>query len=89
MNDRAPAEVRIQIDRLLIEGLPLDPRHVGRFRRALESELAALLSGPSEALSGSVAVPSVRASGVSFRPGGSPESWAASVARSVHGGLRG
>jgi hypothetical protein len=87
MNERQRTELRIEIERLVIDGLPLEPRHAARFRQALEAELAALLAAPGSAVLESRAVASVRGNTANFAPGGSPESWAASVARSVHGGI--
>jgi len=80
--------IRVNIERLVLEGLPITRAQGPVVQEAVEVELSRLLSegglGPELASGG--AVPSLRAEGVRLN-GGSPAQMGRQIARSVYGGM--
>ena len=80
---------RIQIDRLVLDGLPVSRSQGPLVQAAAEAELSRLFTegGLSPTLLSGGAVPSVPAAGIEPRPGATPASLGRQIARSVYGGL--
>lgn len=80
--------IRVHIERLVLEGLPVERSQGPLVQAAVEAELSRLLAqgglGPQLAAGG--AVPSVPAEGIRFE-GGSPAQMGRQIARSVYGGM--
>jgi len=74
--------VRLHIDRLVLDGIPLDG---ARVRDAVESELARLI-GERGIAAQSLAVPSVRAPQITFAPDAKPAQLGSSIAGAVYDG---
>lgn len=79
--------VRIHIDRLVIDGLEMSAGSGGALRIAVERELARLVStgGIAPSLAGGIAVPSVRAPEIDGV--GSPAVIGREIGRAVYGGI--
>lgn len=79
--------VELHIDRLVLDGVRLDPAGERVFRAAFQAELTRLIAerGVSGALSSTT--PRVVAPAVSLPAGAGPMQWGAELARSVYGGL--
>lgn len=81
--------IKVHIERLVLEGLPLERRHGPQVQAAVEAELSRLMSdgglGPELAAGG--AVPSVRADGIKSI-GGSPAQIGRQIAKAVYGGMK-
>jgi hypothetical protein len=93
-----PAKVRLRVDRVVLDGVALEPRAAARFRAGLEGELSRLLAdgGVPGAWRAGGAQPSSPAAAVASTGGGGgggPATPAAAhglgveVARSVYGGF--
>ena len=81
--------IKVHIERLVLEGLPLERRHGPQVQAAVEAELSRLMSdgGLGPELAGGGAVPSVRADGVKSI-GGSPAQIGRQIAKAVYGGMK-
>lgn len=79
----------LHVDRVVLDGVPLDGHQRDQLRSALADELARRLDGiePGPLLRGGGAVPRVRAAGVAVDPAGSPAALASQVAASVTAAL--
>ena len=79
--------VRIHIDRLVIDGLDVPAGSGSTLRTAVERELARLVStgGLASALTGGIAVPSVKAPEIDGV--GTPANIGRAIGRAVYGGI--
>lgn len=82
-------DVRLHIERLVLDGLRLGPRERRELEAALSDELGRLLGqGPLHPeLAAGGAVPSVRAPDLPLAAGQGPRELGEGLARSIHGGL--
>lgn len=92
--ERHPASsrpLRLHIERLVLEGLPLEPGAATRVREAIESELARRLAagGLSAEFRSGGAVPSLSGGEVHWKPGLSPSELGARIAGAIHASLAG
>jgi hypothetical protein len=80
--------IKLHIERLVLEGLPLGRSQGPLVQAAVEAELARLLSegGLAAELAAGGAVPSVPAEGIKLA-GGGPGDMGRQIARSVYGGI--
>jgi hypothetical protein len=81
--------VNLHIDRLILDGIDLDPAQRPALQAAVEAELGRLLSegGVGADFAGGGAVPSVKAGGFEMGGDGNPQQLGAQIARSVYGGI--
>lgn len=81
--------IHLHIERLILEGLPVERSQGSHVQAAVEAELARLLSmnGLGEQFQSSGAVPSVRAPGVQLTDNSSSIQIGQQIAQSVYGGL--
>lgn len=81
--------VRLHVDRLVLDGIDVPYAARGALRAALEQELARLIAngGLSPSLAGGAAVPSLRAAEIPID--GSPGRLGVAIAGAVYGGLGG
>ena len=81
--------VKLHIERLVLDGLELSPADRPVFQAALEAELGRLLAegGVEPGLAGGIAVPTVRAKGFEMGGGHDPARLGRQVAGSVYGGI--
>lgn len=81
--------VRLQIDRLVLDGLPLDPNPGNKVKAAVERELIRLIAGEiPRGLTSGGAIPYLRADDMRLFKGVSPDGVGQKIARSVYGGLQ-
>jgi hypothetical protein len=83
--------IRLQIERLVLDGFQLEPGAATRVREAIESELARRLTAGgllAEFRSGG-AVPSLSGGEVHWKPGLSPFELGARIAGAIHASLAG
>ena len=80
--------VRLHIERLVLEGLPLVPGQAPAVQAAIETELARLIaeSGVAPGLPSLGAVPELRAGDVQLATGATPAGIGGQIARAVYGG---
>jgi hypothetical protein len=80
--------IKLHIDRLILEGLPVSSAQGPRVRAAVEAELVRLLAtgGLSPDLR-AVAIPHVRAGNLQFSAESRPAQLGKEIARSVYGGI--
>ena len=80
--------IKLHIERLVLDGLPITRSQGPLVQAAVEAELARLLAEGSLApeLASGGAVPSVRADGINS-VGGSPGQIGRQIARAVYGGI--
>ena len=83
--------VILDIERLVLEGLPLTPAESARLRITAEGELSRLLRvGPLPArLLGGGAVPNLSAPALKLASPGTPDAVGTGIARAVHDALMG
>lgn len=81
--------INLHIDRLVLEGIDLDPAQLPALQAAVEAELGRLLAegGVGADFAGGGAVPSVRAGGFEMGGDRNPRQLGAQIARSVYGGI--
>jgi hypothetical protein len=81
--------IQLHIDRLILDGIDLDPAQRPALQAAVEAELGRLLAegGVGADLAGGGAVPSVKAGGFEMGGEGNPHQLGAQIARSVYGGI--
>ena len=86
--DTGPS-IRLHIERLILDGLPIDRSQASDLQAAVEAELARLLTenGLGAHWQAGGAVPSVPASAVQLAQGSSPAEIGAQIARSVYSGI--
>jgi hypothetical protein len=81
--------IRLHIERLVLDGLPIGA-HDGRLvQAAVEAELSRLLTAgiAPDAFGQGFAVPGVRADAVQLEAGATPQGIGTQVAQAVHGGI--
>jgi hypothetical protein len=79
--------VNLHIERLVLDGSPLQSGDGPRVAAAVERELARLLGSGAMVRGRSVAAASVAAAPVMVHPGMRPQAFGRSIAESVYGGL--
>jgi hypothetical protein len=81
--------VRLHIERLVLEGMDVSPSERPLLQAALETELGRLLAtgGVSSDLQGGIAVPSVRAGGIEMQQAGGAERLGQQIAHAVYQGV--
>lgn len=81
--------VNLHIDRLVLNGIDIEPAQRPHLQAAVEAELGRLLAegGISADLAAGTMVPSVRADGFEMSGQGSPVQLGRQIARSVYGGI--
>ena len=80
--------VELHIDRLVLEGIDLDPAQRPLLQAALEAELGRLIGeGGVGSLAAGGAVPSVKAEGFQMSGDGNPAQLGRQIAGSVYGGI--
>ena len=81
--------VTVNIERLILEGLPLAPWQRPLLAAAVEAELGRLLAkgGLGGELAGGGAVPSLPAGPIELPSDGDPSALGAQIAQAVYGGL--
>ena len=81
--------INLHIDRLILEGLAIEPGQKRSVQTALQAELTELLaaSGISPTLAGGGALPETRVPAVHLVDQHSPTQLGTQIARSVHQGL--
>jgi hypothetical protein len=80
--------VRVHIDRLVLDGFDLSAADAPRVQAAVELELSRLIvDGGGDALRAGGVVPSVQGAQFAPKPGATPSQLGADIARSVHGGI--
>jgi hypothetical protein len=77
-------KIRVQIDRLVLDGLPVTTAQAERVRRAVEVEMGALLSGVRTRRFAPGAVPVVSAAPLHLTGHETPDALGARIARSLH-----
>ena len=80
--------IRLRIDRLILEGLPVGATDGPGVRSAVESELTRLLTsgGVSESLQPG-AIPQLRADALHYSAHSGPKQLGKQIARSLYGGI--
>ena len=86
-----PPELKLHIERLVLDGLPLKPGEERLVQAALEAELTRLLveGGLAETWQAGGAVPSLPAASAQISPHASPTTIGRQVAQSVYSSLGG
>jgi hypothetical protein len=81
--------IRLHVERLVLDGVELDPRDAPRLREALQAELGRLLAegGLHPALAGGGSRRAVDAAPLQTAPGQAPDALGTDLARSVYAGL--
>ena len=81
--------VRLHIERLVLEGIDLSPAERPLLQEALQAELGRLLAegGIGDGLAAGVMVPAVRANGFEMSREGDPIRLGQQIAGSVYGGI--
>ena len=84
-------KIDLNIERLILDGLPLDKRHAPVVQAAVERELTRLLTlhGLGHEWQSGGAVPRVRASGIHLRQETHPKWLGQQIAQAVFGGIGG
>jgi hypothetical protein len=81
--------VRLHIERLVVEGVPLGPGGGARLQAAVEQELTRLLTrdGLNPALTNAGAILRLPAPSIQLDGGNKPAELGRRIARAVHGGI--
>ena len=81
--------IRIYIDRLILDGLPISHHQGQQVQASVEAELSRLFTegGLSSTLQTGIAVPSVRADAIQLSAGNNPTQMGTQIAQSVYGGI--
>jgi hypothetical protein len=81
--------IHLYIDRLILDGLPIERTQASHIQMAIEAELTRLLveNGLSQSLHGGVAVPSVRANAIQVTTGNNPVQMGNQIAQSIYSGI--
>jgi hypothetical protein len=81
--------IDVNIERLILDGVPLPPGQQPQVRAAVEAELARLLAegGLYPELAAGGAVPSLPAGNVEMTGDGNPAQLGTQIARAVYGGI--
>lgn len=89
MRQIARTNIRLYIDRLILDGLPVERMHAPQVQEAVEVELTRLLSeqGLGPHLEAGGAAPSVPTHNVQFTTGSTPRQIGTQIAQSVYSGI--
>jgi hypothetical protein len=81
--------VRLHIERLVLDGLPVAPGQAPLVQAAMEAELARLFAagGIAAGLPDLGAVPALRAGALQFEAGTAPAQIGVQIAQAVYGGI--
>jgi len=81
--------IELHIERLILDGLPIERSQGPHLQAAVEAELTRLLieNGLAAYLQTGGALPGVRADAMQFKPGNTPTQWGQHIARSVYSGI--
>jgi hypothetical protein len=81
--------INLHIERLILDGLPMEAGHGARVQAAVEAELARLLveGGLARELQSGGALPSVRAGAIQLTAESNSVQLGQRIARSVYGGI--
>ncbi len=81
--------INLHIERLILDGLPIDRGQASRVQLAVEVELTRLLveKGLASDLQAGGAVPSVRADAIQLTAGSNPARMGTQIAQSVYSGI--
>lgn len=81
--------IKLHIDHLVLDGLPLDRAQGSVVKAAVEAELSRLIveRGISSELMAGGALPSISADAIQAAQGASPVNLGRQIARSVYGGI--
>lgn len=82
--------IKLHIERLVLDGLPVEQRHGAELQAAVETELTRLLTddGLSSSLKPGAAIARVKAAAIQIRSGDKITGLGQQIARSVYGGIR-
>ncbi len=82
-------DIRVYVDQLILDGLPVDQSQGPRIQAAMEAELARLLIESPSALhlQAGIALPSVSAHEIQLAAGSSPTRMGMQIAQSVYSGI--
>jgi hypothetical protein len=88
MQDARP-NIHLHIERLILDGLPIERAQGPHVQAAVEAELSRLLTekGLAVDLQASGAVPSVNTNGIQLTADSSPAQMGRQIAQSVYGGI--
>jgi hypothetical protein len=83
--------VRLHIDRLVLDGLSLGAADRPHLQASVEAELTRLIAagGIASSFASGAAVPAVRAPQMTFAPGAKPAQLGSAIAGAVYGGVGG
>jgi len=89
MRKEAGPNIHVYIERLILDGLPVDRIQAPQVQMAVEAELTRLLveNGLATNLQAGGAVPSVRASAIQLTTGSNPAQMGTQIAQSVYSGI--
>ena len=88
MRRTAGPDIHLYIDRLILDGLPVDRLHAPQVQMAIEAELTRLFTGQGlGSFVASGAVPSVPANGIQFTASTTPKQMGTQIAQSVYSGI--
>ncbi len=81
--------VNLHIERLVLDGVGIEPGQRHLLKTSVEKELTRLLaeSGLSSGLAAGVALPGIGAGNIQFNDGGNPAQMGQKIAQSLHGGI--
>ena len=88
MRQAARPNIHLYIDRLILDGLPVDRMHAPQVQMAVEAELTRLLT--ERGLGSSItsgAVPSIPVNGMQFSASSTPKQLGTQIAQSVYNGI--
>jgi hypothetical protein len=82
--------INLHIERLVLDGLPIERNQGPHIQAAVEAELTRLLAenGLAGDLQKGGVVSGIRANQIQFAPGSNPTQMGTQIARSVYGGIR-
>jgi len=89
MRQDARPNVQVYIERLILDGLPIERGQASHIQAAVEAELTRLLTenGLASNLQTGIAVPSVRANAIQLTSGHTPIQMGTQIAQSVYSGI--
>ena len=89
MRKEAGPNIHVYIERLVLDGLPLERIQVSHIQIAVEAELTRLLAegGLAADLQPGGIVPSVHANPIQFTAGGDPTQIGTQIAQSIYSGI--
>jgi len=83
-------KIHVHIERLVLDGLPVDRHSASLIQEAVQAELSRLFaeSGASQSLLSGGAIPSLRTAPIQIAPQSKPNSFGHNIAEAVHGGFQ-